>query len=80
LKDRGLVVIVLLGGSPQEQVMDWVDQYNLTFPVIGDEAYVGSAWEADGAIPSKSLVAPGGEIIIKDAEVEKAAIEELLPW
>lgn len=73
------MVVTLLTGSPVEQVAEWAEQYNLSFPVLADESYTGNKF-ISGGIPSTSLIAPGGEIIIRDAPVTDEDIEAVLPW
>ena len=73
------MVITLLGGSGQDDVIAWDEQYNIDYAVIADQTYIGSAWEGDNGIPSNSLVAPGGEITVLDGDVTKESIEALLP-
>ena len=56
-----------------------MDEFGITFPVLSDLGYEAQNYERDGMIPSKTLLAPGGEIVIVDGEVGDADIEAVLP-
>ena len=73
------MVITLLLGSPVEKVAEWVDEYDISFPVLSDTMGVGMRWEEDQARPSQTLIAPGGEIIIRDGHITPDDIEAVLP-
>jgi hypothetical protein len=71
-------VITLLVGSTEEQLVQWVNEFHLSFPVLADIRGVGMRWEVDYSRPSQTLIAPGGEIVIRDGDVTKQDIDALL--
>jgi hypothetical protein len=73
----------LLLGTGEERLGEWVNEFNLTFPVLADLQGIGLRWEVDNARPSQTLIAPGGEIVIRDGEVTAQDIDALIsqnPW
>ena len=56
----------------------WADNYGLTSPVVADDAGVGNRYEADGYIPSKTLLGPGAEVLVADGSISESTIEEAL--
>jgi peroxiredoxin len=71
-----------MGQAPSEDnLMTWVDNYSLTFPVLSDERWVVSQrYEEDGYIPSQTLIGPGMEIIkVDDYPIRESAIQDALP-
>jgi hypothetical protein len=69
------------GTTPStEDLGDWAGQYGLTTPVLADEGWsVNNRFEADGGIPTMTLLAPGAEVILADEWVTEADIEAVLP-
>ena len=87
-KDRGLMIITLLGedesgGTPGvENLETWADQYGQTFPVVADAGYgVVTRYVSGGSIglPSITLLGPGAEVVIADGYPQTADIEAVLP-
>lgn len=81
----GFMVIELVAedetGDPPEvaDLESWADRYGLGFPVLADgEWKIGARYEQDGAIPSLTLVAPGGVIVSVDNEIDATDIEAVL--
>jgi len=83
--DQGLIVLLLLSedltGDPPDtaELSAWADDSGLSFPVLNDgEWKVGGRYEQDGAIPSMTLLAPGGTIVSLDSDVDASDIEAVL--
>ena len=86
-KDRGLMVITLLGedasggAADLETVQSWVDTCGLNYAVVADPRF-GVSWQGGylaGGRPGESLLAPGMEIVKLADWVEAAEVEEVLP-
>lgn len=84
--DRGFIIIEVLGednaGAPPEQTVlqNWASTYGLTIPVVADPNWaVGNVYNPDGAIPSETLIAPGGELVVVDGDAE-SMIDSVVPW
>ena len=83
-----MIVVYLLGegagygvqATPQDAVT-WANTHNLTFPVLADPGWVeASKFEADGYIPSQSLIGTGLEILKVDAQwISAGEFESALP-
>ena len=87
-KERGLIVVTLLvetnDGKPPtvEDLEEWVDEYEVTHPVLSDPEWgVVESYTSRGtpALPSHTLLAPGMEILIAAGQVDEAEVEALLP-
>ena len=76
-KDQGFIAISLITETydevppAQEDLQDWANEYGQTFPVLSDAIRVVDRFsERPGvSLPSLSLIGPGGEVILADAEV-----------
>lgn len=83
---RGFIAITLLGEDENSQPPDnddlnaWAEQAGITHPVLADGSWgVSNRYEQDGGIPTLTLVAPGGELVMVDQYVTDADIEAVLP-
>ena len=65
--------------------MAWAIQYGETFPVVSDANRIihtfgtkrGASGDFEVGLPSHTLIAPGGEILIGDGDVEVEDIAAL---
>ena len=65
----------------QEDLAGWAENYGLTFPVLSDAGWaVNNRYEQDNGIPTKILIAPGGELIAVDDFTAESQIDEYLPY
>ena len=87
-KDAGFIVITLLiqnnESEPptQEELMEWASKFGQTFPVVTDvngDVAMRFAQRETLALPSHSLIAPGGEVLIADDDVTEEDIVASLP-
>ena len=83
--DRGFIVVSLMFNDNDYETPDtddlksWADNYGLTSPVVADDgSAVGNRFEADGYIPSKTLLGPGAEVVVVDGDISSTTIDELL--
>ena len=85
-KDRGLMVITLLGenndgGAPTtDELMTWAETYGSTHPVVADPGWAYSSNFISGSIPSETVVSPGVIIeMIDQYGLTAGDIEAYLP-
>ncbi len=66
-----------------EELKIWSEEYGQTFPVVSDGARYIHSYGAKGtgevALPSHTLIGPGGVIVVADGEVTEADIMAALP-
>ena len=72
------------GSTPTEdELLDWADTHlgdAPYHPVVADPGWgVGSRFEADGGIPSLTLLGPGAVVITADGWIDASDIEAALP-
>lgn len=72
--DQGFIQITLLAedrgsSTPTQEVLaEWRDEFGVSFPVVGDEAWaVSNGYEQDGGIPTFSLI--GRDMTIRTLDV-----------
>jgi hypothetical protein len=64
----------------KEDLQSWAEEYAVTHPLVADENWaVSNRFEADGGIPTLSLLKPGAEVVIADGRVSESDIEAALP-
>ena len=87
-EDQGLLFITLMGENNSGQTPDlgelqeWAGLYGLNFPVVADVGFEVSFRFATGntvSLPSYTLIAPGGEIVIAEGWVGESDILQHLP-
>lgn len=69
------------GSTPTaDQLMEWVDTYGLTHPVVSDPNF-GYGWQfMSGSLPSQTLMSAGAELEqIDQYGLGGSDIEEVLP-
>ena len=71
--------MALLRGADVEDAAQWANLWDLSFPVLADTGSVGIRFEDDQVVPSKTLLAPGGVVVIRDGDVTEADIAAVLP-
>jgi len=86
-KDEGLMIITLItenydGEAPDmEELNEWADEYDETFPVLSDADYevtLRYATRDQVSLPQTSLLAPGSVILVADGNLtEEDVIESL---
>lgn len=90
-KDRGFIAISLMGETNEgatpgpEDLQWWAENYGggatITHPLVGDTSWAYSSNFFTGAIPSETLIAPGGVILAVDQfGLTGADFEEYLPY
>jgi peroxiredoxin len=64
-----------------EQLQEWADEYGQTFPVLSDADPVALRYTTRPtlSLPSISLLAPGGLVLIADGDVSEDDILAALP-
>ena len=88
-KDRGLMIITLLGEAgpegaatepSQTDLQDWVTAYGITYAVVDDDEW-GVGWNyMTGSLPSSTLIAPGGVLTtVNGFDLTDSDIEAVLP-
>ena len=85
-KDRGLMVITLLGENNEgaapttEELMLWAETYGSTHPVVADPNWAYSSNFITGSIPSETVVSPGAFIeMINQYGLTASDVEAYLP-
>ncbi len=81
------MAISLITGDPTDEIpsteylQQWADDYDQTFPVLSDaEPVVLRYTNRPGlSLPSTTLIAPGGEVLIADGVVTDDDVVAALP-
>lgn len=64
----------------QEDLQGWASEYGQTIPVVADAGWeLENRFRQDSGIPSFTLIAPGGEVIITDDFAAEGMIDSVLP-
>jgi len=86
--DQGFIVITLIGetnsGGPPSQadLKEWADRFGLEHPVVEDPGYGVAGSFVQGTsigLPTMTLLAPGGEILVADGFVTAQHVLQALP-
>lgn len=75
-RDRGFVLIAVEAGDPPRMVQEFVDRYQVSFPVWLDPENQALRGFANNALPSSYLIDPKGRVILGwSGAVTRAALD-----
>lgn len=75
-RERGFILIAVEAGDPPEMVQEFVDRYQISFPVWLDPENQALRGFANNALPSSYLIDPEGQVILGwSGAVTRAALD-----
>jgi len=75
-RGQGFILIAIEAGDPPEMVREFVDRYQLSFPVWLDPKNQALRGFANNALPSSYLIDPNGRIVLGwNGAVTRAALD-----